>query len=398
MLLKMNSAIKTISFLLFMFFLGSCEEGPFGFNMLGRGELELKEVILEADSMAFFGKQISLGKSVTLIGGRDSLTEMRILFSVDGFDSIAVFDSVKLMIFRYRSDTLKQSNVVFRLYPLTSEWNEDGCTWVLADAYTKWLKQGGDFDSSKLIAEINIEKDTTSLMLDSSKLSLYRKGFVLIPQNDGFVYLGSSQDVSSSDSMYKPQLWGFREEDTIRFENSEEKTYYAKINDACIIKPYEPPNLDTLIGSAYSWRVFVHFPLDTLGGLINITSADLQVGYNNYFSPEDSLYFNCYRLSNQYEGRFSETEPVVWGRSAVESKEHSLSFSVTELIQYWVDVPDSNFGLLLSHSYLSYNPNPSNQSLSQDNRIYALGRITGVPKLVITYTDPPEGRFKGGDQ
>ncbi len=391
--LKKNWVTKFLVAGFSIFVLAGCEESPFGFGELGRGELTLHQITIEADSMAFYSEQISLGKSLTLIGGRDSLTEARMLFSFDGLDSISVFDSVKLVLFHYKIDTLhtmRQNKINFNIYPLSTSWSQDGCTWVLADAYTKWQRQGGDYDESQLLGEINIDKDTVFYKLDSTRLSVYRKGFILIPQNDGFVYVGAAQS-----SSYAPALWGFRDEDTIKFTSDDADVYYGAVNDASIIRPYEPSSRDTLVGAGLAWRVYMHFPVDTLPVLTNVTSAYLTVNYKNFFTPEDTLQFNCYRLSDHFAGRFSDFEPTMWGRSSLEYTEDSLSVTVTELIQLWVEEPDSNFGLLFSHSFLPYNPNPSAASYSQENRIYSLGRITGLPKIVITYTAPPEGRFKG---
>ncbi len=368
----------------------ACEEGPLGFDDLGRGELVVHQITFEADSVDCFSEQIALGRSVRLIGGADSLTESRILISIDGLDSIGVFDSVKLILKRLPTDEIKQSPVSFKLYPLTSEWDEAGCTWMQKDISTKWRDPGGEFDESDLLAEIEVNDDSTEIRLDSSSIATYRQGFVMVPQNDGFSYLYSME---TADTLLNPSIIGFKGNDTTRFKTVAGSEYYADIHDVTIIKPYSAPTSDTLIGAGFAWRTYIHFSIDTIPQDIDVTSSELWVTYENYFSPEDTLFFFCFKPKEPYAGRFTTISSVAGKDSLVISNEDSISFPMVDIAQFWVDEPDSNFGMIMSHSFLYSNP-----SYGQENSIYALGRITGVPKLTITYTTPPDGRFPGGEE
>lgn len=382
-----NPLLRLSPFLALWFIFASCEEGHLGFNELGRGELEIYQVTVEADSVDFFREQILLGRSTRLMGGRDSLTEARILISFGGLDSIGVFDSVKLVLKRLPADEVKQSPVTFKLYPVTGDWDEAGCTWMQKDSSTKWRIPGGEFDETDLLAEIEIKDDSTELRLDSARIAIYRQGFVMIPQNDGFVYVNSME---VSDTLLRPSILGFKGDDTTWFKTTAGEDYYADIFDVSIIEPYEAPGGDTLIGAGVAWRSYIHFSLDTLLSGIDVTSAELRVTYENYFSPEDTLFFFCFKPKEPYAGRFTVISSVAGRDSLI--NDDSLFFSIVDIAQFWVDEPDSNFGVIVSHSFLPYN-----SSYGQENRMYALGHIIGVPRLVISYTDPPEGRFPGGE-
>lgn len=366
--------------------LAGCEQGPLGFDELGRGDLKVEEVVLEPDTVASFVKQIALGEATTLMGGRDELTEARILISIDGLDSIVAFDSVKLCLRRYPEGEIAQSDVLFRIYPITTDWEEEGCTWMLADAYHNWWPTpGGVFDSTDFMGEIEVKKDTVEIKLDPDRLEAYNQGIILLPQNDGFCYLGSDEKAS-----YAPFILGFDADDTTKFSSVAGADYYAAVRDAAILKPYEAPTDDTLLGAGLAWRVFMRFSLDTFPQDIDITSAYLVVEYENFFSPESTLDFVCYRLIDDYAGRFSEPASAIAGRDSIDVTSDSLSVSFVGVMQFWVDEPDSNFGLVVSHSFLASNP-----SFGQERRIHALGRITGTPRLVVTYTAVPETRFPG---
>lgn len=389
MLSSQSSAIRFIFVSLIFGLLAGCEQGPLGFDELGRGELEVHQVVLEPDTVASFVKQIALGEATTLMGGRDELTEARILISIDGLDSIVAFDSVKLCLRRYPEGEIAQSDVLFRIYPITTDWDEEGCTWMLADAYHNWWPTlGGVFDSTDFMGEIEVKKDTVELKLDPDRLEAYNQGIILLPQNDGFCYLGSDEKAS-----YAPFILGFDADDTTGFSSVAGADYYAAISDATILEPYEAPSPDTLLGAGLAWRVFMRFPLDTFPQDIDITSADLVVDYESFFSPESTLDFVCYRLIDDYAGRFSELASAIAGRDSTDVSSDSLSISFVGVMQLWVDEPDSNFGLVVSHSFLASNP-----SFGQERRIYALGRITGAPRLVVTYTAVPETRFPGDNQ
>jgi hypothetical protein len=386
---RKSSAVRFIFPGLILLLLLGCEEGPLGFDELGRGELEVHQVVLEPDTVAGFSKQIALGEATTLIGGRDSLTEARILISIGGLDSIVAFDSVKLCLRRYPADEIDQSDVLFRIYPVTADWEEEGCTWMLADAYHNWWPTlGGVFDSTDLVGEIEVDEDTVELRLDPDRLEAYNQGIILLPQNDGFCYMGSDEKES-----YAPFVLGFEEDDTTKFSSLAGADYYAAVYDATILKPYEAPGEDTLLGAGLAWRVFMRFPLEDLPQDIDVTSADLVVKYQSFFSPENTLDFVCYRLIDEYAGRFSELASAVAGRDSTDVSSDSLSVSFVGVAQFWVDEPDSNFGLMLSHSFLASSP-----SFGQEKRIHALGRITGTPRLVITYTAVPESRFPGEER
>ncbi len=370
----------------FCVFLSGCEEGPLGFDELERGELQVHQVIIETDTVVGFSEQIALGGTTTLIGGRDSLTEARILISIAGLDSITAFDSVKLCLRRYPADEISQDNVTFNIYPVTADWDEEGCTWFLADAYSNW-ELGGEFDDSDLITEITADDDTVELRLAPERLDDYNQGIILLPQNDGFAYLGSDEKAS-----YAPFILGFDGEDTTKFSSLAGADYYAAIYDATILEPYEAPIPDTLIGAGLAWRVHLRFPLDSLPQDIDITSADLVVKYENFFSPESTLDFVCYRMEEPYVWRYSEMVSAIAGRDSIDVTDDSLSISFVGVTQFWADEPDSNFGLILAHSFLQTSP-----SFGQEKRIHALGRITGTPKLIVTYTTIPQTRFPGGD-
>jgi hypothetical protein len=372
MLYGRSATIISVLLGAFGVFLPGCEEGPLGFDELERGELQVHQVIIETDTVVGFSEQIALGGTTTLIGGRDSLTEARILISIAGLDSITAFDSVKLCLRRYPADEISQDNVTFNIYPVTADWDEAGCTWVLADAYHDW-ELGGEFEEMKLTPE---------------RLEDYNQGIILLPQNDGFAYLGSDEKAS-----YAPFILGFEGEDTTRFSSLAGADYYAAIYDATILEPYEAPIPDTLIGAGLAWRVHLRFPLDSLPQDIDITSADLVVKYENFFSPESALDFVCYRMEEPYVWRYSEMVSAIAGRDSIYVTDDSLSISFVGVTQFWVDEPDSNFGLILAHSFLQTSP-----SFGQEKRIHALGRIIGTPKLIVTYTTIPQTRFPGGGQ
>jgi len=383
-----SSAPKLVLAGLLLAFVTACEQEPLGYDELGRGELSIHEIVLEPDTLDFFSDQIELGEAATLIGGRDTLTEARILIAIEGLDSIAAFDSVKLLLRLYEPDEVHQQSVTFNVYPVEADWEEDGCTWVLADKYTKWAEPGAVFDSTDLLAEIVLgDRDTTELRLNPERLDDYRQGMIFVPQNEGFLYLGSDERES-----YAPLILGFDGEDTTTFTSAAGADYYATLKDATILRPYEAHSTDPLLGAGLAWRVFMHFPLDTLPEDIDITSAHLRLGYENLFSPESTLDFVTYRLTDAYEERFSELSSAIAGRDSIAVTEDSVSISLGWVVQLWVDEPDSNFGVFLMHS--SFNTAPE---YSQEKNIYALGRLRGIPELVITYTDVPKSRFRGGD-
>jgi len=372
----------------------SCEDDLLGYGLLGRGDLKVHQLTLEAVEVESFAEQIPLGRALTLICGKDSLTESRILLSVKGLDSIAVFDSVKLVMRRYQPNNYTQDNMNINIYPLTDEWKENSCTWEQKDGYTKWDVSGGEYDSKDLIGKINVNSDTVELLLKPDKKEQYNKGIIFVPQNKGFCYLGASENPTTSDSVryFKPDIVGFKGSDKTKFSSAKTSKYYAEVLDATILAPYQKPSSDTLIGAGYAWRVYIKFSLANLPSIIDITSADLSIKYNNYFTPDDTLQFGIHRLKEPYIGRHTKISASLSGRDSLAVKNDSFTVSMVNLAQLWVDEPDSNFGLLVAHTYLEYS-----SIFGQERNIYALGRLLGKPKLVITYTNPPEGRFKGSE-
>jgi hypothetical protein len=139
--------------------------------------------------------------------------------------------------------------------------------------------------------------------------------------------------------------------------------------------------------------MFAGFSLDTLPDSVDVTSAQLIMDYQSFFSPEDTLDFTCYRLIDDYDGRFSELSSYIGALDTALYPGDSLDFSLAGVVQFWVDEPDSNFGLVVTHSFRA-----ASSTFGQEKRVYSLGYVPGVPQLVITYTKPPRSRYDGGEQ
>lgn len=382
--MKQNKSVISIIMVLAGLFFTGCEEGPLGFDELERGDLAVHQAIIEADSMAVYSEEIALGESPTLIGGRDSLTEARILFAIDGLDSITAFDSVKLILSRYEERGIQPLDMTFRVYPLTTEWEEATCTWKLADKYHQWLMWGADFDSTDLLFEFTVNSNQVELKLDAARLEAYQEGMIFLPQGEGFAYLGSYE----ADAL-EPEILGFDADDTITFYSGAGSKYYASILDATVIEPFVAPAEDYLIGAGLAWRTFMYFDLNILPDTVDVTSAEFRMVYEPYFIPEDYLDISCYRLVGTYDGSFSDLSSAMAGRDSVALTDDTASISLVEIVQFWADEPDSNFGLVACHSFLKSTP-----SFGQEKRIYSLGRVVGLPQLVVTYTKPPVSRFR----
>ncbi|MBN2379474.1 hypothetical protein JXM67_06695 [candidate division WOR-3 bacterium] len=386
--MRRNTSIRRVGSVISLFIgliLLGCEEGPLGYEELERGELEVYQDTLRADSMAFYSLEIPLGESPTLFGGRDSLAEARMLFAIDGLDSIVAFDSVKLLLRPYEEAGISNQNVLFRAYPVTTEWEEEGCTWKLTDGYIRWSKEGSDFDSTDLVFEFTAGSDQIEILLDPERHDVYYQGLVFVPQNEGFAYIGAFE----ADTSKEPRIIGFKGDDTVTFQSAANSKYYAAVVDATIIEPFVVNTEDYLIGAGLAWHTFMHFSLGALPDTVDITSADFRLAYERFFFPEDYLDLSCYRLVAPYDGSYSDLSNAMAGRDSLGLVDDTSSISLVEIVQFWADIPDSNFGLVACHSFL---PNPP--SFGQQKRIYALGKVVGKPELVITYTKPPSSRFK----
>ncbi|MBD3286151.1 hypothetical protein GF359_06535, partial [candidate division WOR-3 bacterium] len=367
-MLKKNYSIL-FSVIIAVFLLSGCEEGPVGFDELERGEMEVNEIILEPDTMAIYSQEIPLGGAPTLIGGRDSLTEIRILMAIGEMDSIVLLDSAKLLIRHYESTGVNSDAVSFKAYPLTTDWDEEWCTWKMTNEYHEWADWGADYDSTELLFEFTADGDDIEILLDPELLDVYNDGFILLPQDDGFAYLGSYE----ADTSQEPKIIGFDEDgDTVEFSSADNAKYRASILDASIAKPFDVPTSDYLIGAGMVWRTYIRFPIQVLPDTVDITSAEFRMVYEPFFIPEDYYDACCYRLKGPFDGIFTELVSAIAGRDSVQLTADTVSISLVDIVQFWADEPDSNYGIAACHSFLE-----TNAAFGQEKRVYALGHIVG---------------------
>jgi hypothetical protein len=378
----------------FLLLLAACDHSPLGFDQLERGIQEPSLAVpLRPDRGASYGKfnaNNSSGSLENLVLGRNYAYESRVLLRFALTDSAPSLDSVDSVRIVLHTRTFRP--VPFTIYRITTEWDDFQTTWHDAKTGEPWYDPGGDFDTLQPIAEATIEKDSTLIPLSRASLdSLMHNGYglILIPgtaDSGTFVTL-----FARSATAKKPRVTYFYGTNRREFDATQ-NTYIVDTVGLNL----QPGRF--WLGSGYIFRSYFHFNLDSLRDTLDslllpdptatVITAALRFSPESTFTFRETVALGAHRLTSPYEpSRENATfEAAAFGRGIFvvhkDTSDPSITLDVRPLVQYWIQKPDSNFGLLLTLE-------PQDFDVSR----MELRHGAFLPTLRIGFVKPPFGRF-----
>jgi hypothetical protein len=386
--------LRLMRFLLFLLplcFLG-CNHLPVGFDQLDRGigSPEFKSPPADEGSGRCYGAfnaNNSTGTLGNLVIGRSSEYESRILLHFTLADSAPNIDSVDSA--RFVLHTRTYHAVPFNIYALNSQWDDYQTTWHDAQTAQPWFTPGGDFDPLHPIQSGTIGVDSTVVILPSSVLDTLVKGafgLILVPQpTDSSNFAVVYSRLTADDTPSITYCYGTKR----REFGADQNTYIVDTMALGLGRG------QLWLGSGYVFRSYVKFNLDSLrpDSTSTVITAALTVRPETIISSRETLQVGVHRLTEGYE---PDEENASFDANAIATQQFILppesalgipdtvpNIDIRPLVQFWVDHPDSNFGMLLTLE-------PPYFDVSR----VELKTGDSVPSLRIGYVKPPQGRFQ----
>lgn len=162
--------------------------------------------------------------------------------------------------------------------------------------------------------------------------------------------------------------------------------YDAYVNNS---EPGTNYNTDTLSVAGNSTRMFAQFNLGSINSTAVILSANLSFYYYDNESTATSGPVGAYRVTGSWD-----EDTITWNNSpAVQSTSIStitvsptiiggyLTWSISSLVQDWVDGSITNYGLMLKDT---------NEATLEGYKLFYSSEGAQCPKLTISYYDPAE--------
>lgn len=318
------------------------------------------------DERGCYGKYIQLGDGANLIWGEGDGYRAHALIEFNLPDT--VIESAQLVL--KLSKNLSDSGLRFTIYPITTPWKEGEATWMLANSATRWDRPGGDYDPAPLGYGV-AGRDSFLFQFSPDQI-----GRLIRPDYRGILLRAGSPGFGacrSANTGTPPRLiikYGGKT-DTI---SASQDTYLV---DTLGISPH----LEMWVGSGFAYRSWFDYDLSQIPSDAVVVSAELRVGLKEVVARSDTLRVGVYRLTNEWDGPYTEYGPGAWVISRFARADTLVSFELKDLVQFWVAQPDSNFGLLLR----------------LEPEAEECGRVVlspDLPRLKVVYLLPPEGRFE----
>lgn len=296
-----------------------------------------KDTLISLNAYQFerFGRFYPCKGDQGLFLGKNSFYECRILLNFSLDTSFKKSDKVKLILY-----PKSFSSVEFKIYPLILEWNENEVTWKLANSNVRWINYGGDYQEL-LLGEGETKEDSTIIELNPNYFDTLFKincGLILIPEKptEKFVSFYGRTEIKS------PKIY---------LEKNGKDTIFYPIANAFIIDTlFEIPEEYLIIGSSYPFFSYLKFDLSNIPQEANIITAELFLypeTTGSYF-PIDTNEIAILKLTNDYLVNRENTSYEIFKRSLFLKKDSLIKIDIKNLINFWREKPDSNFGLFVS--------------------------------------------------
>ncbi len=342
-----------------------CNKLPLGEEELNeRGDFEAITINLPLYASFTESKAIPLGTSQSLILGKDSKYQSRIILKFNFSDTTYQgLDQIKLII--YRNNNFNNDTMPFSIYVLTSEFSETDATWYKKDNTDLWTNPGGDFEIDSLRWG-EIKSDSCVVFFNYIDLGKMNKGkgIILIPEDTGFCALYARESG-------KPSRFQIVKNGVV--------TSIPLQADCHIIKIDTLPNYwENWLGSGVSFRNYVKFTYDTLLNETKAVYGELTFKAMHHYGLRDSIEIGVKYLKKSYMGFDTELGPQIALKKFALS-DTIFTLDIVQYVQRIIEHPDSNFGMFI---YLS----PENYDIANINL------VTGSHQLKVGYIKPPEER------
>ncbi|MEO0108378.1 MAG: DNRLRE domain-containing protein [candidate division WOR-3 bacterium] len=326
-----------------------------------------------------FGVCNSTGALENLVLGKNYAYEARVLLRFQLADSAPRIDSVDSV--RLVLHTRVWQPVPFGIYAVNTDWVETEATWHHAEAGIPWLKDGGDFDPGRLIRFDTLRQDSTVVFMPRSCLDTLvhgTYGLILVPEVSEparFAILYSDNVTTKKPTL--TYLYGSRR----RSFDCIGSTYICDTLGLSLGR-------DQLwIGSGYIFRTYLKFDFEALRpeSASTVIVASLTIFPESVFAQRETVDIAVRRLLEDYDppeaqARYDAT--AIGRTSLVVRRDSMVNLDIRPLVQFWVENPDSNHGMILSVE-------PENYDITR----IELRRGDRMPALRVGYVKPPSGRF-----
>ncbi|MEO0088971.1 MAG: hypothetical protein ABIK56_00360 [candidate division WOR-3 bacterium] len=335
--------IKDFLFFIFLSFL-TCNINEVGKEGIRERVGEDSLVFLNPAESEKIGKFYPCGGSQGLFLGKNDFYECRILLNFLLDTSFKNSENIKLILY---PNSKYFSSVRFNIYPLILEWNENEVTWKLASANIRWVNYGGDYQNI-LLGEGEVKEDSTIIELNSRYFdTLFQTncGIILIPQNstERFVSFYSRTE------MKPPKIY--------LKKNGKDTTIYLVANAYIVDTLFEISKDYLSIGSGYPFFSYLKFDLAKIPKEATIITADLFLypEIDSSYFPFDTNEIAILKLTKNYSVYKENTSYEIFKRTLFLKKDSIIKIDIKNLINFWRNKPDSNFGLFVSlYPFASY--------------------------------------------
>jgi len=250
---------------------------------------------------------------------------------------------IKLILYTKNFEKVK-----FDIYPLKLEWEEKEVTWKLAKKDIRWIFYGGDYYENLLLGSGEGEKDSLIIFLSPNYFDTVIKtncGMILIPK-----------EITENLLSFYPRTDRKSPKICIK-KNNKEDTLYPISNAYIIDTLFTMPEDYLVMGTGYNFFTYLKFDLKNIPKEANIINADLfLIGEleNSYF-PIDTNEIIVLKLLKEYEKE--KTPYEIFKRQIFyrDSIKNGIKIDIKSLIKFWLEKPDSNFGIFINlYPFSSY--------------------------------------------
>lgn len=327
-------------------------------------------VLLNAEQWEKLGKFYPCGGGEGLFLGKNDFYECRILLNFPLDTSFKNSEKVKLILYsKYFSP------VTFKVYPLILEWKENEVTWKLANSNFRWINYGGDYQEL-LLGEGETKGDSTIVELNPQYFDTLFKinyGLILIPQtkNEKFISFYSRTEIKPPKIYLK--------------KNNKDTIFYPIANAYIVDTLFEIAENYLIIGSGYPFFSYLKFDLKNLPKEVTIITANLFLypEIDSSYFPLDTNEIAILKLTMDYSINKENTPYEIFKRVMFLKQDSLIKIDLKNLINFWRDKPDSNFGLFISlYPFVSY---PRFLLLKNQNK--------KAPRIEIFYFKKPKERL-----
>jgi len=380
----------------------ACNTLPVGYDQLGDRVTGASDTTLVPDTAASYPRYVPLGGASMLYLGRDTSYQSRLLVRFSIPDTMVLDSITGFQLVLHQWDTL--ATMGFTCRPCSSEWAENGVSWLMSDSLNHWVDLGGDYlydvVATGTMAGESTVVDLAYVGLDSVRQAAIRNcGIGIFPQDTGIVAINSGVAPATA-----PRL-------RVTYTNKGKETsrVISDIADASLIDTVATHSnlLDLLVGSGVAFRTWLRFNIDSIPAEATIARADLKFRPEVKYHRADTIVLGVHRLTDSYteKGANARFEELPIGSASYfvpADSDTVITVDIRSLVQSWVNYPDTlwtnhprpdtlrppdslrNYGLLIEAA-------PEWSPLFR-LRIPRSGE--NAPRLEIQYVLPPEDRFR----